>query len=714
MAAPARSAVFLCQGGGTKAGSLEYKRLRWTAEANAQGVPVFEIIQACQAEGVNAIIRMVQEHNLSSFILGACPLAGAAGPLAQQMLAAGMDPEAVVHLDLCQLPEGERDICQVSGEAQALLCQALAAQAGRQEVELEVREVCTRVLVLGEGLAALLTARVLVDSDFQVLLLTQGKRLTPPEPLLGKKASELAQDLAVMIKTSDQVRHVAQGDLISLSGETGDFSAHIRDREGRYLKAPVGAVVMAQGPPLAPNQGPWAQAASGRLITLSELHQLIASPEHFKKKFPWGQVLRVGLLLGLEREANPLNLRAACAAGQALIEDLGARVCLVYGNLKVASGGLEEVTQQARAAGMLFFKVSGFGFRLEPGDGAVRLVVYDEALGGEVTQECDLLAIDQVPAPDAQYLSLAAKLGLAPGSDGYMQPDLVNALPTRSSKGGVFVLGAARGWADAQELGDEVLATLGGIRDLLHQGRVEVPVERVLVDRRRCAICLTCVRVCPEGAMGRRDRRPVPNPLVCTACGTCASECPMDAIQIINDDDTRFSKEIKAALIKPSFQEVPQLSREVLVFACANSAGQALRSARLAGSKLPPGLRIVQVPCAGKVDPVFVLEALGQGYDGVVILSCFEGACYSLRGTEWAGYRVSHLRGLLTEAGHDPRRLVAASLAPNMQTEFVERLHQIVKALDQLGPSPLKLGSQVQSFTRQFTQKLDETFTILP
>jgi hypothetical protein len=57
---------------------------------------------------------------------------------------------------------------------------------------------------------------------------------------------------------------------------------------------------------------------------------------------------------------------------------------------------------------------------------------------------------------------------------------------------------------------------------------------------------------------------------------------------------------------------------------------------------------------------------------------------------------------------------VAASLAPNMQSEVVERLHQIVKALDQLGPSPLKLGSQVQSFTRQFSQKLDETFTILP
>ena len=141
----------------------------------------------------------------------------------------------------------------------------------------------------------------------------------------------------------------------------------------------------------------------------------------------------------------------------------------------------------------------------------------------------------------------------------------------------MFLVGAARGNSDLNGQVEEVTDAVLSIRNLLRHGTVEAPAGRVTVDRKKCTICLTCVRVCPQKAMEWHFRRPWANPLACTGCGTCASECPMNAIQLLNEEDDRYKAEITAAVTRS--EEMP---REILVFP--------LRQFRRAG----PGQRAIE------------------------------------------------------------------------------------------------------------------------
>ena len=234
------------------------------------------------------------------------------------------------------------------------------------------------------------------------------------------------------------------------------------------------------------------------------------------------------------------------------------------------------------------------------------------------------------------------------------------------------------------------------------------------MDRRKCALCLTCVRVCPSGAMGRNERRPEPNPLTCTVCGTCAAECPMDAIQLVNLEDARMNRMIEAGLKDSDMWPSQPVDPEILVLACANSAMRSMQKARMEGLPMPPGLRIVEVPCAGKIDPEMVLRAFRAGYDLVQVISCHPEACYSVDGNTWAGYRETHLRSLLDEAGLDNQRLVWSSAAPNMARAAHDVLSNAAALAVELGPNPLKGAARSRDLLSKFTLKMDDTFTLVP
>lgn len=186
----------------------------------------------------------------------------------------------------------------------------------------------------------------------------------------------------------------------------------------------------------------------------------------------------------------------------------------------------------------------------------------------------------------------------------------------------------------------------------------------------------------------------------------------MEAIQIAGQDDQRYQREIGAAVCKSPSGLQSGLEQEILVFACANSAGRALAGARLQGRPWPAGVRLVQVPCAGKVDPAYVLGAFQEGLDGVLILGCHPDACYSLTGSTWASHRVPHLARLLKEAGYDSRRLSSAGVAPNMQNQAMDLLEQTHRRIAELGPNPLKVEARVRDFLARFTVRIDETYAI--
>jgi F420-non-reducing hydrogenase iron-sulfur subunit len=114
------------------------------------------------------------------------------------------------------------------------------------------------------------------------------------------------------------------------------------------------------------------------------------------------------------------------------------------------------------------------------------------------------------------------------------------------------------------------------------------------------------------------------------------------------------------------------------------------RAADLAGTsrtKYAPNMRAIRVMCSGRVDPTFVLKALREGADGVMIAGCHPGECHYVEGNIKALRRYVLLKRMLKQWGIEAERvqLVWASASEgNLLAEAVDRMTEEVRALGPL------------------------------
>jgi F420-non-reducing hydrogenase iron-sulfur subunit len=111
--------------------------------------------------------------------------------------------------------------------------------------------------------------------------------------------------------------------------------------------------------------------------------------------------------------------------------------------------------------------------------------------------------------------------------------------------------------------------------------------------------------------------------------------------------------------------------------------------ADLAGSgrlKYPPNLKIVRVPCSGRVSPELILRTFKEGADGVMMLGCHIGDCHYSTGNHRTARRMPVLKKLLEFTGIEPERFLAKWVAASESGLFVETVHEFTEKLRQLPP----------------------------
>jgi coenzyme F420-reducing hydrogenase delta subunit len=104
----------------------------------------------------------------------------------------------------------------------------------------------------------------------------------------------------------------------------------------------------------------------------------------------------------------------------------------------------------------------------------------------------------------------------------------------------------------------------------------------------------------------------------------------------------------------------------------------------------PPNVKIVKVPCTGRVDNLLILKAFESGVDGVYLAGCLEGECHFLRGNLRAKKRVQYVKGLLEEVGLGSGRLEMYNMSSAQGQRFAEVAREMTEKIKGLGPSPAK------------------------
>ncbi len=111
--------------------------------------------------------------------------------------------------------------------------------------------------------------------------------------------------------------------------------------------------------------------------------------------------------------------------------------------------------------------------------------------------------------------------------------------------------------------------------------------------------------------------------------------------------------------------------------------------ADLAGTsriQYPPNLKVIRVMCSGRVNPIFVINALQQGADGVLIGGCHPGDCHYERGNYLARRRMTVLKNLLEYTGIDPRRVRMTWVSAAEGNKFAEVVKEVTEDVRKLGP----------------------------
>ncbi len=146
----------------------------------------------------------------------------------------------------------------------------------------------------------------------------------------------------------------------------------------------------------------------------------------------------------------------------------------------------------------------------------------------------------------------------------------------------------------------------------------------------------------------------------------------------------------------------------ILAFCCHYCAYAA---ADLAGSmrlQYPGNVRVLRLPCTGKIEVNYLLAAFEKGADAVMVAGCLEGGCHFQEGNLRARRRVERAKEILAEIGLEPQRLEMYNLSSAEGTRFAEIVTEMYERVVKLGTNPLRGDDRaVEANVREMTEQAE-------
>ncbi len=420
----------------------------------------------------------------------------------------------------CVEPQGIQD-CLAAAEATASRILEAVGPGRPQAVNVAgipaIRKVkvSPTVLVLGGGLAGVHAASRLTTLGHPVVLAEKAAQIG------GHFSNPHA--LASLVSGVEVLTHTT---LTRLDGWVGAFRALLQGRD-TSREVLCGALVVCTGLNGHDPHGEASLFDGDRVVPADDLLRTLARlPRRDRPR-------SVGIILDWTLPEPRASTAAALETARCLVREYAAEVFLFLRDVRVAGKGLERLYGQAREEGVTVVRYEGT-LAWDIREDGVIVSAQDAGIGQEVAIVCQLLGISRLGLRMSADASLATRLGIRTDCLGQMQDNNVHLFPALTNRPGIFVAGSCRGrYEETGVLADAQAAAMRA-HALLGRPYLVVELSHATVDETRCAVCLTCVRSCPYGAMrvDEEKRKAVSQPEVCQRCGICVGECPARAIAL--------------------------------------------------------------------------------------------------------------------------------------------------------------------------------------
>jgi coenzyme F420-reducing hydrogenase delta subunit len=129
---------------------------------------------------------------------------------------------------------------------------------------------------------------------------------------------------------------------------------------------------------------------------------------------------------------------------------------------------------------------------------------------------------------------------------------------------------------------------------------------------------------------------------------------------------------------------------EITAFYCIYCGYMAADTAGSLKVQYPANVKFIRMPCTGKTDIRYLLEAFEQGADGVYVVACPIGNCHHVRGNERGYARLKRTKEILDDIGVGGERLDMFFMSGSQAHAYAQAAQTMTERIRQLGPNPLK------------------------
>ena len=126
---------------------------------------------------------------------------------------------------------------------------------------------------------------------------------------------------------------------------------------------------------------------------------------------------------------------------------------------------------------------------------------------------------------------------------------------------------------------------------------------------------------------------------------------------------------------------------KIIAFLCNWCSYAGADLAGVSRIQYPPTIRVVRVPCSGRINPFFIIKSLMDGWDGVLVSGCHPGDCHYISGNLVARRRFAVIKELLDFFGIEPNRVQFMWASAAEGELFAVMIRKISELVKKLGPN---------------------------
>ncbi|MGB3480107.1 MAG: FAD-dependent oxidoreductase [bacterium] len=552
-----RVGVFICRCGINIGAYVDVPKVVGYAKGLKYVVHVEENLYTCSQDSQKLIIEMIKEHKLNRVVVASCTPRTHEPLFRETIREAGLNPylfEMANIRDQCSWihmtePEGATE------KAKDLVKMAVAKAALLSPLKSVEIDVIQKALVIGAGVAGMVTSLSLARQGFEVFLVEKEKELggNARHIFCTIEGNDVQTYLKSLIKQNhnNKLIHIyANAKITSVNGFIGNYETLISFANGREKKCKHGVIIVATG---AQEYKPteYMYGKDKRVITQRELEEQISNP---KSQISNPKSVVMIQCVGSRDNGHAYCSRTCCS--QAVKNALNllelkpkAKIYVLYRDIRTY-GFKENHYTAARSAGVMFVRYDKEKKPILVNDnGSLGVSVFDPVLQRKLEIHPDLVVLSTGIVPDKDNEKIAKMLKVPLNSDGYFLEAHVKLRPVDFATEGIFVAGLAHSPKFLTESIDQANAAAARAATILAENKYYAEATVSHVNDELCVGCGVCSNLCPYEAIEIVDedgkRRSKVNEALCKGCGTCVAACPSGAM-----DQYGFTKDQILTMIK--------------------------------------------------------------------------------------------------------------------------------------------------------------------